>query len=268
MKIYAYAKINLSLALTGVRADGYHTLHSVMQTVSLCDTLWIELAEKTEFTCSVPSLSGDKNLCVKAANAFYRETKLQGGARIHLEKHIPTGAGLGGGSADAAAVLRALNELHGNQLATEQLLALGATLGADVPFCLHGGKCLCTGIGEVLTPLATDQTLFLVIAKGADGLSTPDMYRRMDAVRDTWSTAERTGYFNDFEPVAEAVLPDIAYLKKRLAELGATVSMMSGSGSAVFGVFETEEQTKKVAGTLAAEGFFAENCTTVNKITE
>ncbi len=263
MNIKAYAKINLSLALTGVREDGYHTLHSVMQTVSLCDALSVELAETTVFTCSEPSLAGEKNLCIKAAIGFYRETGLDGGARIHLEKHIPTGAGLGGGSADAAAVLRALNVLHGEPLTTERLLALGQTLGADVPFCLHGGKCLCTGIGEVLTPLPAGEPLYLVIAKGADGLSTPDMYRRMDAVRDTWSAPDRTGYFNDFEPVAESVLPDIAYLKRRLRELGATDAMMSGSGSAVFGIFETEEQTKKAAESLAAEGFFAEACTTV-----
>ncbi len=262
MNIKAYAKINLSLALTGVREDGYHTLHSVMQTVSLCDMLSVELAKTTVFTCSEPSLAGDKNLCVKAANAFFANTGLQGGARIHLDKHIPTGAGLGGGSADAAAVLRALNELHGEPLTTEQLLALSATIGADVPFCLQGGKCLCRGIGEVLTPMPTEP-LYLVIAKGADGLSTPDMYRRMDAVRDTWSSPDRTGYFNDFEPAAEAVLPDVSYLKHRLKALGATVSMMSGSGSAVFGIFETEQQTKKAAATLAAEGFFAEACTTV-----
>lgn len=265
MNIKAYAKINLSLALTGVREDGYHTLHSVMQTVSLCDMLSVELAKTTVFTCSEPSLAGDKNLCVKAANAFFGQTGLQGGARIHLEKRIPTGAGLGGGSADAAAVLRALNTLHGEPLTETQLLALGASLGADVPFCLHGGKCLCTGIGEVLTPMPTEP-LYLVIAKGADGLATPDMYRRMDAMRETWSSADRTGYFNDFEPVAEAVLPDIAYLKKRLTELGASVSMMSGSGSAVFGIFETEAQTEKAARTISSEGYFAENCVTVEKI--
>lgn len=263
MNIKAYAKINLSLALTGVREDGYHMLHSVMQTVSLCDTLWVELAETIEFTCSEPSLAGDKNLCVRAANAFYREAGLQCGARIHLDKHIPTGAGLGGGSADAAAVLRALNVLHGKPLTETSLLALGAALGADVPFCLHGGKCLCTGIGEILTPLPAEETLYLMIAKGTDGLSTPDMYRRMDAVRDTWSSADRAGYFNDFEPVAESVLPDISYLKRRLNELGATVSMMSGSGSAVFGIFDTEQQTKKAAQAIAAEGYFAESCTTV-----
>ena len=263
MKIKAYAKINLSLALTGVREDGYHTLHSVMQTVSLCDTLSVELAESTVFTCSEPSLAGDKNLCVKAANAFYKTTRLQGGAAIHLDKHIPTGSGLGGGSADAAAVLRALNALHGDPLTQAELLALSATLGADVPFCLHGGKCLCTGIGEILTPLEAKEPLLLVIAKGKDGLSTPDMYRRMDAVRDTWSSAERTGYFNDFEPVAEAALPDITYLKQRLKELGASVSMMSGSGSAVFGIFETPALAEQAAQVLASEGFFAESCTTV-----
>ena len=263
MKINAYAKINLSLALTGVREDGYHTLHSIMQTVSLCDTLEIERAEQNSFTCTEPALESGSNLCIKARDAFYRATGLQGCVRIHLDKQIPTGAGLGGGSADAAAVLRALNRLYGEPLTNQALLTLSATLGADVPFCLHGGTCLCTGIGEVLTPIEDAKPLYLVIAKGADGLSTPDMYRRMDAVKETWSSADRTGYFNDFEPVAESVLPDIAYLKQRLLALGASVAMMSGSGSAVFGIFETRSQTEFAAQAIASEGFFASSCTTM-----
>lgn len=263
MKIEAYAKINLSLAVTGVREDGYHTLHTVMQTVSLHDELTVECAGELSFSCSEPLLAGENNLCVKAARAFFCETGIAGGARIRLQKKIPTGAGLGGGSADAAAVLRALNVLYGNPLSLQALLALGAKLGADVPFCIRGGKCLCTGIGEVLTPLPAGERLHLVIAKGESGLSTPEMYRRMDEVRDAWSPASREGFFNDFEPVAECVLADISVLKKKLTVLGASVSMMSGSGSAVFGIFETEEKANAAAEALHGEGFFAESCTTV-----
>lgn len=263
MTINAYAKINLSLALTGVREDGYHTLHTVMQTVSLYDVLEVEKADSIEFACSLASLNGENNLCVKAAKAFFAAAGCSGGARIILEKHIPTGAGLGGGSADAAAVLLALNDLYGTPLSMEELLALGATLGADVPFCLHGGKCLCTGIGEILTPLPPGAPLTLVIAKGKDGLSTPEMYRRMDAVRDTWSDPAREGYFNDFQAVAEAVLPDVAHLRRRLTELGAEVSMMTGSGSAVFGIFAEATSAELCAEVLRSEGFFASLCVTL-----
>lgn len=268
MIVKAYAKINLSLALTGVREDGYHTLHTVMQAVSLCDELTVEKANVIRFSCSEPSLAGEKNLCVKAAKAFFRQAGIDGGARIQLNKKIPTGAGLGGGSADAAAVLCALNGLYGKPLDEADLYALSARLGADVPFCLYvclhgGGKCLCEGIGEVLTPLPAGDRFQLVIAKGESGLSTPEMYRRMDAVRDVWSSSGREGMFNDFEPVAESVLADISVLKKRLTALGASFAMMSGSGSAVFGMFEAEEQAKKAMAVLRGAGFFAESCTTV-----
>ena len=263
MTVNAYAKINLSLALTGVREDGYHTLHTVMQRVSLHDVLTVEKADTIVFTCDLPALAGENNLCVKAARKFFSATGLAGGARIQLQKNIPTGAGLGGGSADAAAVLTALNDLYGSPLSMEELLALGVSLGADVPFCIHGGKCLCTGIGEVLTPMESGASLHLVIAKGKDGLSTPEMYRRMDRVRDTWSSPERQGYYNDFQAVAESLLPDVAYLRTRLSELGAGVAMMTGSGSAVFGIFECEAAAASCAEKLKQEGFFASSCVTL-----
>jgi 4-diphosphocytidyl-2-C-methyl-D-erythritol kinase len=263
MIIKAYAKINLSLALTGIREDGYHTIHTVMQTVSLHDVLTVERAETIAFCCNVPSLSGENNLCVKAARKFFATTGIAGGATIELQKNIPTGAGLGGGSADAAAVLTALNELYGTPLSMEELLALGTTLGADVPFCIHGGKCLCTGIGEVLTPLESGEPVYLVIAKGKDGLSTPEMYRRMDAVRETWSSPDRQGYYNDFQAVAESVLPDVAHLRHRLADLGAEYAMMTGSGSAVFGIYANEAAAQSSAEILQEEGFFASSCVTL-----
>ena len=260
MRGNAYAKLNLTLALTGIREDGYHTLHTVMQQISLCDELTVEKADGLTFTCSEPSLAGDKNLCVKGAKAFFACTGIHGGAKIHLDKHIPTGAGMGGGSADCAAVLSMLNTLYGEPLTEEELLSLGATLGADVPFCIKGGRCLCTGIGDILTPLPQKEKLYFAVAKGKDGLSTPEMYRRADAVRDTWSHPSREGYYNDFQAVAESVLPEIAYLRTRLSELGATVAMMTGSGSAVFGIFETQKQARSAAEILREEGYFAASC--------
>lgn len=263
MKCKAYAKINLTLAITGVREDGYHTLHTVMQQVSLHDDLTVEKAETLTFTCSDPALAGEKNLCVKGAKAFFARTGISGGAKIHLEKSLPTGAGMGGGSADCAAVLKALNTLYGDPLTEEELLALGAALGADVPFCIKGGKCLCEGIGEVLTPLPGGETLFLAVAQGEESLSTPEMYRRADAARELWSHPDREGYYNDFEPVAEAVLPEITHLKSRMMALGASFAMMTGSGSAVFGIFGSEESARTAAEILGGEGFYAAACHTL-----
>lgn len=263
MEVKAYAKINLSLAVTGVREDGYHTLRTVMQTVSLCDVLSMERAEGLTFTCDSFALAGEDNLCVKAAKAFFGVARVRGGAKIDLRKKIPTGAGLGGGSADAAAVLKTLNELYGRPLTTAQLLRLGATLGADVPFCLHGGKCICTGIGEILEPVSGGEKLELVIAKGANGLSTPDMYRRLDERRELRSAPDREGYFNDFEPIAEELLADVGILKRKLKELGAHHAMMTGSGSAVFGIFDSSARSEFAAGALRTAGWFAEPCTTV-----
>ena len=263
MKCKAFAKINLTLAITGIREDGYHTLHTVMQQVSLHDDLTVEKADTITFTCTDETLAGEKNLCVKGAKAFFARTGISGGANIHLEKSLPMGAGMGGGSADCAAVLCALNKLYGDPLSEPELLTLGATLGADVPFCIKGGKCLCTGIGEVLTPLDRGDTLYLVVAKGKEGLSTPEMYRRADAARESRSNPDREGFYNDFEPVAEAVLPEISHLKNRLTELGATFAMMTGSGSAVFGIFETEEATFPAAEALRNEGFYASPCHTL-----
>ncbi len=263
MKSKAYAKINLTLAITGIREDGYHTLHTVMQQVSLHDELTVEKGDTLVFTCSDPALENEKNLCVKGAKTFFARTGITAGATIHLEKSLPMGAGMGGGSGDCAAVLTALNQLYGSPLTEEELLALGATLGADVPFCIKGGKCLCTGIGEILTPLPKGETLYLVVAKGEAGLSTPEMYRLADAAKEHWSHPEREGRYNDFEPVAEAVLPEITYLKRRLLELGASFSMMTGSGSAVFGIFPTEEAARPAAMALAEEGFYAAPCHTL-----
>jgi len=263
MKCKAFAKINLTLAITGIREDGYHTLHTVMQQVSLHDNLTVEKADSITFTCTDETLAGEKNLCVKGAKAFFARTGLSGGAAIHLEKSLPMGAGMGGGSADCASVPNALNKLYGDPLSETELLSLGATLGADVPFCIKGGKCLCTGIGEVLTPLPQGHTLYLVIAKGKESLSTPEMYRRADAARACWSSPAREGFYNDFEPVAEAVIPEISHLKNRLEELGATFAMMTGSGSAVFGIFETEEATFPAAEALQSEGFYAKTCHTL-----
>lgn len=260
LRASAFAKVNLSLAVTGVRADGMHTLRTVMQTVSLCDTIEVERAEELTFACSSPSLAGSDNLCVRAAKAFYGASGLAEGAAIRLEKRIPTGAGLGGGSADAATVLRLLNRLHGFPLAEEALFPLAEKLGADVPFCLYGGKCLCTGIGEQLVPLPDGEARALVIAKGQGSLSTPEMYRRLDAQGLGESAAQ-----NAFEPVAAELLPEIGVLKHALTAVGGTEVCMTGSGSAMFGFFPSIQAAEAAAAELRkAQGCFAAACRTVS----
>lgn len=257
----AHAKINLSLAVTGVRSDGMHTLRTVMQTVSLCDTVEIQRAEALTFTCSEPSLAGEENLCVKAAKAFYGATGLAGGAAIRLEKRIPTGAGLGGGSSDAAAVLRLLNRLYDFPLREDALFSLAGTLGADVPFCLYGGKCLCTGIGEELSPLPDEAGLPLVIAKGRGSLSTAEMYRRLDAR----GSGADPGVLNAFEPVAVELLPEIGTLIRAMTAAGGAEARMTGSGSALFGFFPSLRAAEAAAASLRKEqGCFAAACQTVS----
>lgn len=262
LRASAYAKINLSLAVTGVREDGMHTLRTVMQTVSLCDTVEVRRADALSFTCSEPSLAGEDNLCVRAAKAFFAETGLTGGASIRLEKRIPTGAGLGGGSSDAAAVLRLLNRLYEYPLQEEALFSLAEKLGADVPFCLCGGKCLCTGIGEELSPLPDGERRMLVIAKGQGSLSTAEMYRRLDA---SGSAGRASGEGNDFEPVACELLPEIGELKHALTALGGSEARMTGSGSALFAFFPSMGKAEAAAETLRqTHGCFAVACRTVS----
>ena len=150
MKIKAFAKVNLSLDVTGKRADGYHTLSSVFQSVSLSDIVEIKKADSISVKCSDTSLNGEDNLCNTAAVKFFEAAKIQGGAEIFIEKHIPLAAGLGGGSTDAGAVLKGLNELYGKPLSEQKLLEIALSLGADVPFCMVGGTKLCEGIGEIM----------------------------------------------------------------------------------------------------------------------
>lgn len=248
----AYAKINLSLAVTGVRPDGMHTLRTVMQTISLCDLVEMQKADTLTFTCSEPSLAGEDNLCVRAAKAFFAAAGLAEGAFIRLEKKIPTGAGLGGGSADAATVLRLLNRLYDFPLPEEALFSLGERLGADVPFCLYGGKCLCTGIGEVLSPLPDEGEAALVVAKGKRSLSTAEMYRRLDSR----GAAGKKNELNDFEPIAAELLPEIGDLKRVLTKIGGKGARMTGSGSAVFAFFPSFDE----AYTCAIAVQMAQNC--------
>ncbi len=247
----AYAKVNLTLAVGEKRPDGYHEVVSVMQRVSLCDTLTAEQTrEGITLTCSNPALpSGEENLAHRAASLFFRETGIAGGAALTLEKRIPSQAGLGGGSSDAASALLALRKLYAPALSDTELETMAAALGSDVPFFIRGGTQLATGRGEVLSPLPPLTDGWFVIVKPTENFSTPAMYRRLDELPPACTPplpplqgglpALAAGLFNRFEtaiPAGSAVWD----IKARLAAYGALAALLSGSGSAVFGLFDTE----------------------------
>lgn len=257
----AYAKVNLTLAVGEKRPDGYHEVVSVMQRVSLCDTLTAEQTrEGITLTCSDPALpSGEENLAHRAASLFFRETGIAGGAALTLEKRIPSQAGLGGGSSDAASALLAMRKLYAPALSDTELETMAAALGSDVPFFIRGGTQLATGRGEVLSPLPPLTDGWFVIVKPTESFSTPAMYRRLDELPPACTPplpplqgglpALAAGLFNRFEaaiPAGSAVWD----IKARLAAYGALASLLSGSGSAVFGLFDTETAARAAVEAL------------------
>lgn len=277
MRVIANAKINLTLDITGVRPDGFHTLRSVMAPVSLCDEIEINKNESSGigFDCSIKELCTQDNLCVRAAKLFFATVGIEESASIYLEKRIPFPAGLGGGSADAAAVLRGLNELYGFPIAEDELLELAARLGSDVPLCLKNRACICEGRGEELTEIDIPFEFDIVIAIGKARLSTPEVYRKYDAAgqeirNDTerFVSAIKSGDFantvgslgNAFEPMTDILAPETRVLRARMTELGALNARLSGSGPSVYGIFENDEKARIAAESLKKEGYFAVIC--------
>jgi len=241
----AYAKLNLTLGVLYKRADGYHALDSIMQTIDLQDTVTIERARDIVVTGTGMTLPYDNTL--RRAAEQYRVLTGRG-AHIRVVKRIPAEAGLGGGSADAAAALSGLQRLYG-ELDEPTLLEIGARVGADVPFCLRGGVQRAEGIGEVLTPLR-GMKLHLLVVKPAEGVSTkklfsllklprtmPDTAAAIKALADGDLDALCPLLYNALEEPAVGLVPEIGRLKARLLAAGARAACMSGSGSAVFGVF-------------------------------
>ena len=249
----APAKINLSLDIVGTRDDGYHLIESVMQSISLCDTVSIcPAANGLTVTCNQEDIPCDENNTVfKAAAAFFTEIGLSFPLSIHIEKHIPSQAGLGGASADAAAVIRLLNRLTEADLDDKLLSKIGLSVGADVPFCLSGGTALCTGIGEIVAPIKRAADFSLLIVKPNFGFDTASMYKKYDngvfspknnhaaviqALRegDIHGLAEHIG--NVFEDIADDAR--LLAVRNALLDAGALGVCMSGSGSSVYGIFE------------------------------
>ena len=262
----AFAKINLLLDITDRLPNGYHALHMIMQSVDLFDEVTVMRGERA-IVCDDPAVPTDaRNIAWKAADAFSAATGVDcADTRILLKKHIPSAAGLAGGSADGAAVLAGLNLLHETHLPVETLCRIGASVGADIPFCLTGGTRLALNIGDVLAPLPPLENVTLVLAKPACGVSTKDAYAAFDAAQDVthvhlpsllfdaakgdWDRVFRRTC-NTFEQLIE--VPERVPIKTVMSKNGSSFSMMSGSGPTVFGVFPTREQAEACAAELGA----------------
>ncbi len=260
-KLKAYAKINLGLDVIGRLPNGYHQVKMVMQTVGIYDELTFERAEKgIQITTDSGVLPTDENnLIYKAARLMMEKYRIEEGIRVHLQKNIPIAAGMAGGSTDAAATMQGMNRLFGLGVAKEELMREAVSIGADVPYCLLGGTALAEGIGEELTVLPPVPDMVLLVAKPEISVSTKYVYEHLDSAEkiehpdiDGMVSAIKEqsldGILERMENVLETVTipahPVIAGLKKRMLELGAKRSLMSGSGPTVFGVFESEEKAQ------------------------
>ena len=265
LRIKAAAKLNFSLDILGIRPDGYHEMDMVMQTIDLFDDVELSKAG-TISVFSDGSPDGPENLAWKAAEAFFRAAKRSGGARIRLTKRIPAQAGMAGGSADAAAVLIGLNALYDARLSPEALRDAGLSVGADVPYCLIGGTARVRGIGEIVEPMPPFLSGYLVVAKPAIGISTAEAFRRFDRAENLrhpdiaalLSVMEK-GQLDALSLFMENVLEQseqnetVETLRQELLKNGALAARMTGSGSAVFGLFSEKEAASRCAVALAGE---------------
>ncbi len=266
MKQAAPAKINLYLHITGRRPDGFHELETLMVPISLGDTLEIDLIPAgVEFTCSDPALADAKdNLATKAARLFLEEFRLTTGVRIHLEKAVPVGAGLGGGSSDAAAVLLALRKLTGTRAEDAQLAELAARLGSDVPFFIYHRPAVCRGRGEIIEPVTLRESYQGLLVHPGFGVSTPWAYKTYAQHPQPGETGRTFADFtsrNDLEPPAFSKYPWLPVAKAWLREQPETLeSLMSGSGSSVFALTASGADTGALLPRFHAEfgqGLFA-----------
>lgn len=266
----SYAKINLTLDVLGKRANGYHDIKMIMQTVSLFDLV---LTDKTDNGISVSTNlrylpTNERNIAYKAALEFFRNTGIRGGAKIMIHKNIPVAAGLAGGSGNCAAVLVALNMLYNNPLSSDKLKEIGASLGADVPYCFDGGTQMAEGIGEILSPLPSMPDAYLLLVKPQINVSTAAVYEKIDsaeiavrpdtdsmimALRDKNIRQVADNLCNVMESVTEKMYPIIGGIKKKMIMNGAIGAVMSGSGPTVFGIFDDFETAKKSADSFSMQ---------------
>ena len=264
LRLEAKAKINLFLEITGVLPNGYHSISTVMHEIGLCD--YVTVTQNTSGSITVTSdcdaMPLDKrNIAYKCADTFYEEAGIEcRGINIHIEKNIPMEAGLAGGSTDGAAVLKALNEIHSFPFTTEKLCEIGAKVGADVPFCITGGAVLCEGIGDIMTPVTPLPPCHILIAKGKEGVSTKWAYEQFDKmpgrnVRENnmpelLEKGDIKAICNAMYNCFELLVPSVKEIKDVMISSGCLGTMMSGSGTAVFGIFDDADSMQKAANIL------------------
>ena len=281
--VHAPAKINLTLDIVGVRADGYHLLESVFQSVSVYDTIVVKKKWGRGITliaddCQCPD---EQNTAYKAAVAFFRYTGIKKGVKITLDKHIPQQAGMGGGSADAAGVLWALNILFDTRLTVAQLCEIGLTIGADVPFCVMGGTAFVTGIGEGLQALPPLPDCYIVVAQPHQGISTKEAYAAVDTAQilarpdhaaaiAALEAGDLAGVckqaINVFESATD--LKGVRDIRRRMQDYNPLCSQMTGSGSCVFAVFDDRVNAMNCQLDLQQEYDTAFVCRPCNGIVE
>lgn len=268
----AYAKLNLSLDVTSCRDDGYHDMLMVMQTVSLCDDISVSFNDSGRIlaSCNLPFIPCDeRNLAVKAAMKYLEAIgESSQGLSIDMHKRIPVGAGMAGGSSDAAAVLRALNRLYSNRLSVAELEGIAGCVGSDVAFCVAGGTSLAKGRGEILTPLKAMPDCYIVICKPEFSISTPELFRKLDsspmrhhpdtqgilqALEDGELRELCMRMYNVFEEVDDRRMRTVSEIKSALLDHGAMGAIMTGTGSAVFGIFTDEEHANEARDELKKE---------------
>ncbi|MFA5658753.1 MAG: 4-(cytidine 5'-diphospho)-2-C-methyl-D-erythritol kinase [Oscillospiraceae bacterium] len=275
------AKINISLDILGKRDDGYHFVRTIMQAVSIYDEITVSPNEEKiiRIFSDNPDIPVDQgNLAYKAAAEFFRFVECApGGLDIKIKKTIPPLAGLAGGSSNAAGTLVALNELMETSLSVEELCDIGAKVGADVPFCISGGTALAEGVGDIISSLPNLPECYIVVVKPEISISTADAFLRFDILPDK-RTSEfddlvaavatqdiqkiSSCLFNALENTAE--YSEISRLKGELVEMGAMGALMTGSGSAVYGIFEKKKTASKCADEMADRYSFSRLCVPVS----
>ena len=275
----AFAKINLYLDVTSRRSDGFHDIKSIMHAVTLADDLTFTLREGSDGVHTLRVIGDEsiptdsENLVLRAVSAFEARSPLGGSLEITLEKHIPSAAGLAGGSSDAAATLRALNRLSDIKLSDHELFEIASSLGSDVPFCLFEKSAICLGRGDKMESIPHLKDLNLVIVNTNESVSTPRAYRLLDEAYDDFRCErEDSGreasfcsilsgkvdkLYNIFEDVILPISPKAKMAKEMLISLGASSALMSGSGPSVFGIFENENAAMNANDELSALGFSA-----------
>ncbi len=275
IKIKANAKINFSLSVCGKRADGYHLIDTVMHSVSLFDNVLIEKSDEISVFCG--DMPQNENIAFKAARLFFEKTGISGGAEIKIEKNIPMSAGLGGGSADAAAVLVGLDKLYNTSLSYNLLCEMAVTLGADVPFFIKGGCMRSEGIGEILTPQKPLEKGYILLAKAEKKPSTAEMYRQIDAKETVLADTE--GVLKAISENNLASLGDKLYnafetvwqqspLKNELLKTNAKAVALTGSGPTWFAVFDDYNTALTAEKQLKEKNIACWLCGPMNKALE